>query len=360
MSPVENKGLSLHQILTEEADERVKELTVLNATLSRQLVRAKAKSETLVAATLKGAADAMTAFGPVKPVKAPPKDLRRKVPEVALWDMGDWQGAKLSRTYDSDVMFDRVTRYIHKAIRITDIQRQDHAVREATLIFGGDMVEGLFNFPAQAFEVDQTIFGQFTTVTRLLVLVVRAALANYERVHVIPEWGNHGRIGSKRDNVPRHDNIDRMCYEMARQILIDEDRLTWQDCPQDIQRLEIGNYRAIVIHGDEIGRNGFSSPNTLMAWVVRQKSGAYPWDFKDCYMHHYHNHCDYALPDGAGSLYQTGSTESDNRYAGVSMAASAIPSQRLHFIDPEEGRVTAQYKVWLEKSVPDPEMNVVA
>jgi len=53
------------------------------------------------------------------------------------------------------------------------------------------------------------------------------------------------------------------------------------------------------------------------------------------------------LADGYGSVYQTGSTESENRYAGVMMAASAQPSQRLHFIDPVRGRVTAEYKVLL-------------
>jgi len=31
-----------------------------------------------------------------------------------------------------------------------------------------------------------------------------------------------------------------------------------------------------------------------------------------------------------------------------SMAVSGIPSQRLHFVDPVKGRVTAQYQVWLD------------
>jgi hypothetical protein len=47
-------------------------------------------------------------------------------------------------------------------------------------------------------------------------------------------------------------------------------------------------------------------------------------------------------------VYQTGSPESDNRYAGIHMAASSIPSQRLHFIDPDKGRVSAVHKVWLD------------
>ena len=54
------------------------------------------------------------------------------------------------------------------------------------------------------------------------------------------------------------------------------------------------------------------------------------------------------MANGEGNVYMTGSTESENRYAGVMLAASAIPSQRLHFIDLERGRTTAQYQIWLE------------
>jgi hypothetical protein len=215
-------------------------------------------------------------------------------------------------------------------------------------MFGGDMIEGLFNFPSQAFEIDSTLFEQYVNVSRLCVDVVRYALTNYEKVTVVPEWGNHGRIGSKRDNVPRSDNFDRMCYELAKQLLQNEKRLNWQDCPEDIQRVEIGNYRALLIHGDEVGRNGFASPGAIVQHANRWRSGSYPWEFRDVYIGHYHTHAEWAMANGLGSVYQTGSTESDNRYAGVNLAASATPSQRLHFVDPEKGRVTASYKVWLD------------
>jgi hypothetical protein len=139
-----------------------------------------------------------------------------------------------------------------------------------------------------------------------------------------------------------------MCYELARQLLQGEKRLTWQECPEDVQRLEIGNYRALVLHGDEVGRNGFASPGALVTHVAKWQSGSYPWHFRDAYIGHYHTHAEFALPNGLGSVYQTGSTESENRYAGVMLASSATPSQRLHFIDPDKGRVTAAYKVWLD------------
>ena len=312
----------------------------------RQLREAKQRDEHLVQATLTGAYDAMLSYGPLKPVTTPKRSKRGT--EVALWVLTDWQGAKRTTTYNTEIMNQRVMSFARKAVDITNIQRADHPVTDCHIAFGGDMIEGLFNFPNQVFEIDSTLFEQFVNVSRLMVDVVRYALENYNNVTVTAEWGNHGRIGSKRDAVPRHDNADRMTYELARQILANEKRLTWHDCPEDIQRIEIGNYRALLLHGDEVGRNGFASPAAIVNHVTRWQSGSYPWAFRDAYIGHYHTHAEWALPNGLGSVYQTGSTESDNRYAGVNLAASATPSQRLHFIDPDKGRVTAAYKVWLD------------
>lgn len=327
----------------------VKELRLALFRLQKQLLKAKTRNEDLVEATHQAAYDAMLAMGPLKPVAEPKVAKGSKTkPEVALWHMTDWQGAKKTTTYNSEVMRKRVMEFAEKAVRITEIQRADHPVKDCYILFGGDMVEGLFNFPGQAFEIDATLFEQYVNVSRLCVDVVRFALAHYEKVTVVPEWGNHGRIGSKRDNVPRSDNFDRMCYELARQLLAGEKRLTWQECADDIQRVHIGEYRALLIHGDEVGRNGFASPSTIVQHINRWRSGSYPWEFRDVYIGHYHTHAEWALANGLGSVYQTGSTESDNRYAGVMLAATATPSQRLHFIDPVKGRVTAGYKVWLD------------
>ena len=314
----------------------------------KKLMETKQKNDELVQVTYTASYDAMLATGPIANVAEPNLGNSKKKAEVALWHMTDWQGAKKTTSYNSEVMRKRVLEFAEKAVAISQIQRADHPVNDCVIMFGGDMVEGLFNFPSQAFEIDSTLFEQYVNVSRLCVDVVRYALANYKNVTVVPEWGNHGRIGSKRDNVPRSDNFDRMCYELARQLLSGEKRLTWQECPEDIQRVEIGNYKALLIHGDEVGRNGFASPGAIVQHANKWRSGSYPWEFRDVYIGHYHTHAEWAMANGQGSVYQTGSTESDNRYAGVMLAASATPSQRLHFVDPVKGRVTASYKIWLD------------
>jgi hypothetical protein len=338
---------NLEPPIEEPADVQALRKALVHA--QRDLLKAKDRTEHLVEVTQAAAFDAMIALGKVPPIVARPKDTRRSQGEHALWVMTDWQGAKRTTSYNTEVMRERVMRFTEKAVKITNMHRADHPVNDVTIAFGGDMVEGLFNFPTQAFEIDSTIFEQYVNVSRLIVDVVRVALAEYHNVTVVAEWGNHGRIGSKRDAVPRADNFDRMCYELARQLLAGERRLKWEDCPEDVQRIEIGNYRALLLHGDEVGRNGFASPATIVGHVTKWQSGSYPWEFRDAYVGHYHTHMEWALPNGLGSVYQTGSTESDNRYAGVMLAASATPSQRLHFIDPQRGRVTAAYKVWLDE-----------
>ena len=337
--------------------EELTEVEELRAVLGRteaQLRKAKTRSEALVAATLQGAHDAMLALGPIEAVPNRPlrtTGLPSSKEEVALWHLTDWQGSKITTSYNTEIMKNRVREYCRTAQHLTEIQRTHHPVNMAVIFFGGDMGEGLFQFPQQPFEVDATIFQQFATIARVEVDVIRFALATYDEVRVISEWGNHGRIGSKRAAVPLADNFDRMTYELARALLQDTpdaDRVTWIDSEEDIQHIEIGNYRALGIHGDEVGRNGFASRNTIVKRVNDWKSGAHDWAFRDAYVGHYHFHGEDPLSDGYGSVFWTGSPESDSRYASDKVGSGSRPSQRLHFIDPKKGRVTNQYRVWLK------------
>jgi hypothetical protein len=330
-----------------ELDQQVEDLRRALENTQRQLAKQKARTDELVAATQTAAREAVLATGGVK-LPARRTRSKKRGAEVALWHLTDWQGAKVTPSYNSQVMRDRVLRFCDKAARLAEIQRADHPVDDLVVMLGGDMIEGLFNFPTQPYEIDATLFGQYVTVSRLLTEVVQFALHEFSTVRVIAEWGNHGRLGSKRDAVPRSDNADRMTYELARSLVNTDPRVTWEDCPEDIQRVEIGNYRALLIHGDEVGRNGFASPSTIVQHVNRWRSGAYTWEFRDVFIGHYHTHAEWAMANGEGAVYQTGSTESENRYAGVMLAASAIPSQRVHFVDPVAGRTTAQFKVWVD------------
>jgi hypothetical protein len=102
----------------------------------------------------------------------------------------------------------------------------------------------------------------------------------------------------------------------------------------------------LLVHGDEIKSFGGNVP----AFGIMRKMNAWASgvieDFTDSYCGHFHQNICMTLANG-GRVFVTGSIESDSAYAKEFVAATGNPSQRLHFIDPNKGRVTAEYVVWL-------------
>ena len=330
-------------------DNKMAELHDALVRAKKELIKAKDKGEQVVEAVYSAARDHLL-INPVPPVRPPAKDKRKRSEHVALWNLGDWQGTKITPSYNTATMQERVRLYVQKARYFTEEQRHARPVRECHVVFGGDMIEGLWNYPTQAWEVEEEPIAQVVIVAGLMTEVVRSALADYDKVTVTAEWGNHGRIGSKRDNVPAPTNLDRMAYILSKQQCmadVQEGRLVWEDSIEDVQKLSIGAYRALVIHGDEIGRTGYASPSTIVRHVNRWRV-SFPWTFQDVYCHHYHTPMELTLADGRGRVYFNGATESDNRYALVGMAASGVPTQRLHFVDPDKGLVVQRVDITLE------------
>jgi hypothetical protein len=341
--------------LKKEQDPQIVELRKALLNTQKQLAKVKKNRDDFTAAVVQSAHDAMLSMGAVPPVPEPVKDKRSKRAEVALLHSTDWQLGKKTLTYDTKECERLVHQSVDKTIQIANIQRADHPVKEVVLMLGGDMIENTTIFPSQVYEVDSDVMMQFTEVSRILVDIVRKLLANFEKVTVICEPGNHGRIG-KFAELPKHINWDSLCYMFAGQTLRGEKRLTWQMTDEDIQRVEIGNYKALLIHGDEIR---WGTASTIVRFADRWKSGAYKFfdeieqivkgfDFRDLYIGHYHQHQSWNMANGEGSVFMSGAVESGNRYARDLLASSGEPSQRLHFVDPVKGRVTNEYRLWLE------------
>jgi len=341
--------------IKQEADPQIADLRKALLNAQKQLADVKKKRDDFTAAVVQAAHDAMLSTGPIPPVPTPKKDSRAKKAEVALLHSTDWQLGKQTLTYNSKEAERLIKQSVEKTIRIVDIHRQDHPVKEVVLMLGGDLVENTTIFPSQVYEVDSDVMSQFVDVSRILIDITRTLLANFEKVTVVCEPGNHGRIG-KFGELPKDINWDKLAYMFAGQALKDEKRLTWQMSKEDIQRVVIGNYKALLIHGDEIR---WGTASTIVRFADRWKSGAYKFfdeveqitkgfDFRDLYIGHYHQHQSWNMANGEGSVFMSGAVETGNRYARDLLASNGAASQRLHFVDPEKGRVSAEYRLWLD------------
>lgn len=333
--------------LSDELDyeNQLAELRQALRTAQKAESRAKSKSSAIVEAVYKAANDALLAKTPLK-IKPPKKDTRKGKAEVALIHLTDWQAGKKTVSYGLQTLAERIQLMVDKSLQLTNIQRAHHPVRDCVVLLGGDMVEGIGIFPGQAYEVEAHLFEQLFEVVQIIERTVHELAANFENVKVVCEFGNHGRLGRKGD-MPGGDNIDRMSYRIAMDRCAHLKNVTWQMSGDWYQMVEVGAYKAMLVHGDEINSYGGNVP----AFGILRKCNAWATgvveEFQDVYMGHFHTPMSLTMANG-GRVFVSGSPESHNEYARVFVAAVGKPSQRLHFIDPEKGRVTAEYTIWLD------------
>lgn len=321
----------------------IEELQTALKKAQQKLAKKEDDRAALVEAVYRAARDAALALKTPKPI-TPPRDRRTKKAEVAIIHATDWQVGKKTASYDVETCSRRIEQFAAKVLRITEIQRRDHPVKEAVLLLGGDMVEGLDIFPGQAWEVEAHLFEQLFETVRIIEQLVRTLAANFETVRVICEFGNHGRIG-RYGVLPKGDNLDLMAYKITQDRTRDLG-VSWQMSDEFFQHFEVGNYRALLVHGDEVRSFGTTPIFAIIKKFTGWASGVVP-AFDEGFMGHYHTPLDLTLPSGA-TVYVTGSPESGNRFAAESLAAQGRPSQRLHFVDPEKGQTTARFTVWLD------------
>jgi hypothetical protein len=338
-----------------ELAEQGNEIESLRSEL-RIALRAASRKESniaeLVQAVYRAAHTAHLAQGSLPPIVRPAKTSKaRHRAEVALVHLTDWQLGKASISYGVATCEARIRQAMDSVVKIVQIQRADHPVDECHIMLGGDMVEGLGIFPGQAYEVEAHLFEQLVHCANLIETAVAFALENFSTVVVWEEIGNHGRLGRKGE-MPHGDNIDRVSYTLARasieRRLTSKAQLIWHPYAGDLgTAVTVGNYKALLVHGDEIKSFGGNTPAFGILRKVTAWSSGVLEPFQDCYMGHWHTPMSLTMPNG-NRIFVTGSPESDNGYAKEFVAATGKPSQRLHFIDPDKGRVTSEHVLWLD------------
>lgn len=285
------------------------------------------------------------------PVAKPPKDKRKGSEEVAVAIIADWQLAKVTPDYNTEVCERRIEEYGDKVVHLAEIQRQDHPVRELRIWALGDIIEGELIFPGQSFLIDGGLYRQITVDgPRILKNFLNKMLANFEKVTFVGVIGNHGSLGgrAKRDHDPET-NGDRMLYRIAELMFDGEKRISFNIPDGRGEKNwyavdKIGNYSSLLIHGDQFGSLStfYSFQKKIYGWKV----GAIQEHFDDVYFGHFHTPTKMTFNTVQARI--SGSPESTNTYAIEALAAVGRASQPLMFVHPEKGIVTAEYNCWLD------------
>jgi hypothetical protein len=319
----------------------------------RSLDDSKSKTDELIAAVRQAAADAVRALEiPAIPVPTARLGSKpgEKAAEVAICVMADWQLGKKTPSYSTEICEKRIERYAEKVLSLAAIQRAHHPVKEARVYLLGDLVEGELVFPGQAHRIDASLFRQvITDGPRILAGLLRRLASDFEKVHVVGVIGNHGALGG-RDRREYHPetNADAMLYEITRQVVATEKRITWAPNVREGERLwyavdRVGEKSFLLFHGDQVKGGALGYPwygfgKKILGWA----NGGIPEKFDYALSGHFHTPVRGLY--GQITHWGAGSTESDNTYAQEFFAASGRPSQWLLFAHPRLG-VTSEYEV---------------
>ncbi len=330
-------------------DEDVSETKAALRRAMVQLDKERRKTERLVEAVYSAVSDGLKTLE-IKPVPMPPKPKYGSGgEEVAVAGYSDLQLAKETPSYNSAICEKRIEEYAEKIMRLTDIQRSAHPVKDLHVWALGDIVEGELIFGGQEHLIDSSLYRQVAVDgPRITCNFLRRMASHFDNVHVTWVVGNHGRLGGKSSKgYHPESNADRMLGRIAQQIMASEKRVTW-NIPEGKEDAwyavdDIGGYRTLLIHGDQID-GGLTTENGVRKKVLGWKSGGLGEPFDDVAMGHFHVIKRFSFNTTAVRVF--GSPESDNGYAKRALATMSRPSQHLQFVKPGYG-VTAEYDVWL-------------
>lgn len=326
--------------------------------LQRDLFKERQKTEALEEAVERAIRENARAMQ-VPPVRPPSKHRRKGGVEVAVPWLSDLQAGKRTPTYNTEVMQRRVDVYARKTLDLIDLQRHGSTINQIRSWWLGDMVEGEDIFPGQAFLIDSSTYEQVFTTAETLIAAVRLWLTEVDRVDVEAVIGNHGRVGRKGQYAGGF-NTDRMVYRIVDIALSAEPRFSIQFAEPTLESgdrgwywvSEIGGLRTLLVHGDQfrgqLGVPWYGIRKKVLGWKAMGTNPrmGFP-DFDDVAFGHHHQQVTWVI-NGIG-VRGNGTTESWNDFAAEQLAGMGRPSQRLMFVSPKNGMVTAEYPdVWLD------------
>lgn len=339
-------------VLTNEPIMSESELKISYNKLLQEYEKIKTKEDHLAEAVYRAVKEEI-ASNKYVPVPKPKLDKtsNKKNEEVAVAVLADWQLAKVTPDYNTSVCEERIDLFAEKVIHLTEIQRQDHPVKDLHIWCLGDIIEGELIFPGQSFLVDGGLYRQITVDgPRIMKNFITKMLENFETITFVGVIGNHGAIGGRgrRDHDPET-NGDRMLYRIVQLMFENEKRIKFVIPDGRGERHwygidRIGNYTSLLIHGDQFGSLStfYSFQKKIYGWKV----GAIQEHFDDVYLGHFHTPT--KMTFNTVQCRISGSPESTNTYAMESLAAVGRASQPLMFVHPERGIVTSEYNCWLE------------
>jgi len=273
--------------------------------------------------------------------------------QKAVLFISDVQGGQLVlsddvgglESYNWDVMMQRKERLFQRVCSIIELHRKMYPVREMSIFFGGDMVEGQGIYGGQAHNLETMvkqvpdIAYEFATFCYNLVKEL-----GLDKMNVYELKGNHGQPGGKRTGyLPSNFNYDWLTYSMMNLILRDQPKIETHLSNTFYAAFKVFDWFFFGIHGDELksyyGLPYYAVDRTHKRWENMLGRVIH------FFLIAHHHQCALLPSANGGKKIMNGAWVGANNLTKNIQQAS-LPAQQLLFVHPEEG-ITAPYEIRL-------------
>jgi hypothetical protein len=206
----------------------------------------------------------------------------------ADWQVGKKQGG------GSQVFLERFDFCIEDQVqRAKDLKKLNRSVGQLNVFGIGDLLEGCFIYPNQAFEIDLDRRAQIKIVVACIVHGLERLAPFFSRVNVLAVPGNHGehRVGGKKVNYT--DNDDVLVFEMAAREMSNNPRFAHVNFViaygEPTKTMDVNGHIIGISHGQVFG-NGATSEAKASNWFKNMALGRQPVSDADVlWTAHYHH-----------------------------------------------------------------------
>lgn len=209
----------------------------------------------------------------------------------------------------------------------------------------GDIVEGYDIFKGQTRQIDREITEQAIGVKDLLCDFLQKALHLFDKIHVVAVPGNHGRIGTKGENL-HYVSWDYIVYKWMESELKNYDNITWQISKSWWQIDTIYGYNFLMFHGDDI-----KSWQGIPYYGIDRAAKNYRellelLGLKYNYLEIGHFHVPSELSGVTTEKFVNGCWPGGSLYSMKGLVTANYPVQKLFAVHPTQG-VTYRYPIKL-------------
>lgn len=251
--------------------------------------------------------------------------------------------------YNEQVARQRLARWRDGTLRFTQMMQCLMPVRHYHLFALGDEFAGHGKmFKAQAFQLDATILFQVIGFIDDMTKVIIDLLERYERITVYKVYGNHGRVGYGRDDLPQWDNLELLAWRNIRDRVratgLGEDRIKFHITVSPFILAEIMGKTFLGAHGE-----------TTKPWSPYAASGVYNAKLRTNallgevinYWVLAHHHVPYHMErELEGQIRGNGNFAGPSLLAVNKLREANLPSQELFFVHPKYG-ITHPHRIHL-------------